>query len=62
MTAGYHRQVQNVVRDAGWLRRELFDSILEGYGLIQNRLAPGDEGRADRAHPLRRARRSTRSG
>jgi molecular chaperone GrpE len=39
MTRGYHEQVLDVVRDAGQARRELFDSLLEGYGLIQNRLA-----------------------
>ncbi len=38
MTRGYHEQVLDVVRDAGQVRRELFDSLLEGYGLIQNRL------------------------
>ncbi len=36
---GYHDQVLDVVREAGRSRRELFDSLLEGYGLIQNRLA-----------------------
>jgi molecular chaperone GrpE len=35
---GYHQQILEVVRDAGQTRRELFDSLLEGYGLIQNRL------------------------
>jgi molecular chaperone GrpE len=39
LTADYHRQVQNVVRGAGWLRGELLDAIIEGYGLIQARLA-----------------------
>jgi molecular chaperone GrpE len=38
MTRGYHELVLDVVRDAGQARRELFDSLLEGYGLIQNRL------------------------
>jgi molecular chaperone GrpE len=38
VTRGYHEQVLDVVRDAGRARRELFDSLLEGYGLIQNRL------------------------
>ncbi|MGP0063467.1 MAG: nucleotide exchange factor GrpE [Isosphaeraceae bacterium] len=38
MTAEYHRQVLDVVREAGQARRELFESLLEGYGLIQNRL------------------------
>jgi molecular chaperone GrpE len=39
MSADYHRQVQNVVRAAGWLRGELLDAIIEGYALIQARLA-----------------------
>jgi molecular chaperone GrpE len=39
LTADYHRQVQNVVRGAAWLRGELLDAIIEGYGLIQARLA-----------------------
>jgi molecular chaperone GrpE len=39
LTADYHRQVQNVVRGAGWLRGELLEAIIEGYGLIQARLA-----------------------
>ena len=38
LTADYHRQVQNVVRGAGWMRGELLDAIIEGYGLIQARL------------------------
>ena len=38
MTRGYHLQALGVVQDAIRARRELFDSILEGYGLIQNRL------------------------
>ena len=38
ITGGYHEQVLDVVREAGRSRRELFDSLLEGYGLIQNRL------------------------
>ena len=38
LTADYHRQVQNVVRGTGWLRRELLDALLEGYGLIHSRL------------------------
>jgi molecular chaperone GrpE len=38
LTADYHRQVQNVVRGAGWLRGELLEAIIEGYGLIQARL------------------------
>ncbi len=39
LIGGYHQEVLDVVRDAGQARRELFDSLLEGYGLIQNRLA-----------------------
>ncbi len=39
MTGGYHGQVLDVVREVGRTRRALFDSLLEGYGLIQNRLA-----------------------
>src|SRR5262249_11029972 len=32
-------QVQNVVQGGGWLRRDILDALLEGYGLIQSRLA-----------------------
>jgi molecular chaperone GrpE len=39
LIGGYHQEVLDTVRDAGQARRELFDSLLEGYGLIQNRLA-----------------------
>lgn len=39
LTADYHRQVRNVVQGGGWLRRDLLDALLEGYGLIQSRLA-----------------------
>ncbi len=39
LARGYHAQVLEVVGDAGRARRELFESLLEGYGLIQNRLA-----------------------
>jgi molecular chaperone GrpE len=39
VTSDYHRQVQNVVQGGGWLRRDMLDAILEGYGLIQSRLA-----------------------
>jgi molecular chaperone GrpE len=39
LTADFHRQVRNVVHGGGWLRRDLLDAILEGYGLIQARLA-----------------------
>jgi molecular chaperone GrpE len=39
LTGGYHQRVLDVVRQAGRSRRELFDSLIEGYGLIQNRLA-----------------------
>ncbi len=39
LTADFHRQVQNVVRGAGWLRRDLLDALLEGYNLIHARLA-----------------------
>jgi molecular chaperone GrpE len=39
MSGGYHEQVLDVVREAGRSRRELFDSLIEGYGLIQNRLS-----------------------
>jgi molecular chaperone GrpE len=38
LAGGYHQEVLNVVREAGRVRRDLFDSLLEGYGLIQNRL------------------------
>jgi molecular chaperone GrpE len=38
MTRRYHQQVLDVVREAGQVRRDFFDSLLEGYGLIQNRL------------------------
>ena len=34
LTADFHRQVQNVVHGAGWLRRDLLDALLEGYDLI----------------------------
>jgi molecular chaperone GrpE len=34
----YHQEVLEVVREAGHVRSEFFDSLLEGYGLIQNRL------------------------
>ena len=34
----YHQEVIDVVRRDGLTRRELFDSFLEGYSLIQNRL------------------------
>jgi molecular chaperone GrpE len=49
MTRGYHELALDVVRDAGRARRELFDSLLEGYGLIQNRL-----GRVMRAERIER--------
>jgi molecular chaperone GrpE len=39
LTADFHRQVQNVVRNAGWLRRDMLDALLEGYNLIHARLA-----------------------
>jgi molecular chaperone GrpE len=39
LSVGYHQEVLQVVREAGRVRRELFDSLLEGYGLIQNRLS-----------------------
>jgi molecular chaperone GrpE len=39
LTADFHRQVQNVVRNAAWLRRDLLDALLEGYHLIHARLA-----------------------
>lgn len=39
LTADYHRQVQNVARNAVWLRVDLLEAILEGYELIQARLA-----------------------
>src|SRR5262249_39563923 len=39
LTADFHRHVQNVVHGDGWLRRDLLDALLEGYGLIQSRLA-----------------------
>jgi molecular chaperone GrpE len=39
LIGGYHQEVLEAVWDAGQARRELFDSLLEGYGLIQNRLA-----------------------
>ena len=39
LIGGYHQEVLDAVRSAGQVRRELFDSLLEGYGLIQNRLA-----------------------
>ena len=34
----YHREIIDVIRRNGAKRHELFDSFLEGYGLIQNRL------------------------
>lgn len=37
--ADYHRQVQNVARGGAWLRLDLLEAIIEGYGLIQTRLA-----------------------
>lgn len=39
LTADYHRQVRNVVQGGAWLRRDLLDALIEGYGLIQARLA-----------------------
>jgi molecular chaperone GrpE len=39
LAADFHRQVQNVVHGGAWLRRDLLDALLEGYGLIQARLA-----------------------
>jgi molecular chaperone GrpE len=39
LTADYHRQVQNVIHGGTWLRRDMLDALLEGYGLIQARLA-----------------------
>jgi molecular chaperone GrpE len=39
LTGGYHQEVLDAVRQAGRVRLEFFDSLLEGYGLIQNRLA-----------------------
>ncbi len=38
LAGGYHRRALDVIRDAGRSRREFFDSLLEGYQLIQNRL------------------------
>ena len=40
----------------------LFDALLEGYGLIQNRLAAHHEGRADPSDRVRRASPSIPSG
>ncbi len=39
LAADYHRQVQNVARGGVWLRLDLLEAIIEGYGLIQARLA-----------------------
>lgn len=39
LTADFHRQIRNVVQDGGWLRRDMLDALIEGYGLIQARLA-----------------------
>ncbi|MHB1558422.1 MAG: nucleotide exchange factor GrpE [Isosphaeraceae bacterium] len=39
LAADYHRQVQNVARGGAWLRLDLLEAIIEGYGLIQARLA-----------------------
>jgi molecular chaperone GrpE len=39
LTADFHRQVQNVVRNEAWLRRDLLEALLEGYDLIHARLA-----------------------
>jgi molecular chaperone GrpE len=39
LTADFHRQVKNVVQGDAWLRRDLLEALLEGYGLIQARLA-----------------------
>lgn len=39
LAADYHRQVQNVARGGGWLRLDLLEAIIEGYGLIQTRLS-----------------------
>jgi molecular chaperone GrpE len=39
LTSDYHRQVQNVVRGGAWLHRDRLDGLIEGYGLIQARLA-----------------------
>jgi molecular chaperone GrpE len=39
LTADFHRQVRNVVHGRGWLRPDMLDALLEGYGLIQSRLA-----------------------
>jgi molecular chaperone GrpE len=38
MTRRYHQAVLEVVREAAQVRRDFFDSLQEGYGLIQNRL------------------------
>jgi len=35
---GYHNQVLDVVGRAGLARHDLFESLIEGFGLIQNRL------------------------
>jgi molecular chaperone GrpE len=39
LTADFHRQVRNVIHAGSWMRRDLLDAILEGYGLIQARLS-----------------------
>jgi molecular chaperone GrpE len=39
LTADFHRQVQNVVHGDRWLRRDMLEALLEGYGLIHARLA-----------------------
>ncbi len=39
LAADYHRQVQNIARGGEWQRLDLLEAIIEGYGLIQARLA-----------------------
>lgn len=39
LAADYHRQVQNVASGGTWQRLDLLEAIIEGYGLIQARLA-----------------------
>jgi molecular chaperone GrpE len=38
LLAAYQNDVLELVRDAGWAPQGIFDSLREGYGLIQNRL------------------------
>jgi molecular chaperone GrpE len=38
LLARYQKELRHVIRGADWVPHGIFDSLLEGYGLIQNRL------------------------